>query len=156
MTITDYLQKLCQHCGVDPSHIQITLEETDTHIKAHIELPEEESGLFIGYHGETLDSVQRMVRLTFREELEAQDKRFILNVNQYREQRQDQLAERVITIAQRVLETGESYTFNYLPSHDRFLVHTTLSENSEFAELESVSEGEGRERYLTIRLKATE
>jgi predicted RNA-binding protein Jag len=154
MTIQDYLSRLCQHVGLTDDQFSIEFNEEDSVVEATIQLPESESGLFIGYHGETLQSLQRMVRITFYEEL--QDKTFKLNINNYREQRQDQLEEKVVGIAQRVIETGEPYTFPYLTAHDRFIIHSTLSGSEEFADLTSESEGEGKERYLTIRLKSNE
>ncbi|MBT3249666.1 MAG: KH domain-containing protein [Candidatus Pacebacteria bacterium] len=151
MKIEEYLISICQHLGLVDDQFKVEMEKTDEAINAKIVLPEEESGLFIGYHGETLQAIQRMIRISFYEELG--EKRFKLNVNDYREQRQDQLKERIVNIAQRVLETGESYTFSYLSAHDRFLTHTILAEDERFADLESKSEGEGRDRYLSIQLK---
>jgi len=151
MKIEEYLTNLCKHVGLTDDQFKIELEEADELISAKVVLPEEESGLFIGYHGETLQAIQRMVRISFYDELG--EKRFKLNVNDYREQRQSQLEDRIVKIAQRVLETGESYTLSYLSAHDRFLTHTILSEDDRFSDLVSESEGEGRDRYLTIRLK---
>lgn len=151
MKIEEYLTNLCKHVGLTDDQFQIELEEGDESISAKVVLPEEESGLFIGYHGETLQAIQRMVRISFYDELG--EKRFKLNVNDYREQRQGQLEERIIKVAQQVLEAGESYTFPYLSAHDRFLIHTILSGDERFSDLASKSEGEGRDRLLTIHLK---
>ena len=109
MKIEEYLINICKHLGLTDEQFKIELEETDESISAKIVLPEEESGLFIGYHGETLQAIQRMIRISFYDELG--EKRFKLNVNDYREQQRDQLKERIISIAQRVLDTSESYTF---------------------------------------------
>ncbi|MBU2543353.1 KH domain-containing protein [Patescibacteria group bacterium] len=151
MTIKEYLIKLCKHVGLTEEQFSIELEETDEITSAKLVLPEEESGLFIGYHGETLQALQRLIRVSFFDQLEK--KIFKLNVNDYREQQEEQLREKVINIAQKVLETGEAYTFSFLPAHDRFLVHTILSSRENFSGLISESAGEGRDRYLTIRLK---
>ncbi len=152
MKIAEYLTNICQHLGLTDEQFKIEIDETESLILAKIVLSEEESGLFIGYHGETLQALQRLIRISFYDELA--DKRFRLNVNDYREQRQDQLKERIVGVAQRVLETGESYTFSYLSAHDRFLVHTILAEDEQFLALESKSKGEGRKRYLTIQVKS--
>lgn len=154
MTIQDYLTRLCQHVGLTDDQFTIEVVEDETQTQATLKLPEEESGLFIGYHGETLQSIQRLVRISFYEEL--QNKLFKLNVNNYREQRQDQLEEKVMDIAQRIIETGDPYTFPYLTAQDRFVIHSTLSQHEEFSGLMSESEGDGKQRYLTIRLKDNE
>lgn len=151
MTIQHYLTSLCKHSGIDEEQVTISVQDEDDRVIVHIELPVDDSGLFIGFHGETLDSLQRMIRVIFHEEYA--EKKLILNVNDYREQRQDKIKDMVINVAQRVVETGNPYTFSYLSPYERFTVHTTLSEMPEFATLESVSEGEGNRRVLTIRVK---
>jgi spoIIIJ-associated protein len=151
MKIEDYLIKLCKHVGLTEDQFTVEIDDGEEMMSAKISLPEEESGLFIGYHGETLQAIQRMIRISFFDLLK--DKGFQLNVNDYREQREEQLTERVKEIAGRVLETGESYTFSYLTAQDRYLIHTILSDNEELAGLTSKSEGEGKQRYLTIFVK---
>lgn len=148
-----FLTQLCEHCGLAPEDVQVEVEENEEEILVNLALPEEESGLFIGYHGETLDSIQRIIRLAFQ--TEAKDRRVRLNINQYREQRQEKLNEMAENIARKVLQTGEAYTIGYfLPSHERFLVHSAISEHPDFADkIESVSSGQGIQRRITIQLK---
>lgn len=152
MTIQNYLTNICKHSGLDADQLSVTVEEADGVVNATIQTPPEDSGLLIGFHGETLSALQRLTRVVFQEEL--QDKRLVLNINQYREQRAEKLREMAEKAAAQVLESGRSYRFSRLPAHERFVIHSTISETPEFAELESVSEGEGRDRVLIIRLKA--
>lgn len=153
MNIVDFTSQLCEHCGLLPDQIKISQEKVDGRILIQLDIPEEESGLFIGRRGETLASLQRIVRIVFYEEA-GEDVRIELNINDYREKRIVKLEEMVREAAQRVLETGNPYTFQiHLPSHERFMIHTTVSENPEFAELESVSTGRGKDRKLTIQPK---
>lgn len=153
MTIDSFIIQLCEHCGLSQENIVVKIDEEDTErIKVTVNLSEEDSGLFIGYHGETLDSLQRIVRLVFLRTFP--DKKIELNINEYREEREEKLREMVENIGQRVLDSGRPYTFNsFLPAHERFIIHSTLSENSELSGLESISDGQGRNRRLTIQLK---
>lgn len=152
MTIQSFLTDLSEHCGIDPQQITISVDENEESIAVQLDVPESDSGLFIGYHGETLDSLQRLVRIVFQES--HGDKKIRLNVNQYRDQREEKLRSMARHGAEKVLETGVPYTFSvYIPSHERFVIHTALSEDESFADLESVSDGEGRDRRLTIRFK---
>ncbi len=50
--------------------------------------------------------------------------------------------------ADHVLETGETYTFPFLPSYERFVIHNYLKD---FDGIETKSVGEGDERRLEIR-----
>lgn len=152
MTIQSYLENVCKHSGLDAEQLEVVVNEADGVITADITVPVEESGLLIGFHGETLSALQRLTRVVFQEELK--DKRLTVNVNQYREQRAEKLKEMAENAAAQVLETGRPYRFSNLPAHERFVIHSAISDNEDFAELESVSEGEGRDRVLTIRVKA--
>lgn len=154
MTIDSFLTQLSEHCGIQADDIEVTVREDGEYLRVFISVPEEDSGLFIGYHGETLDSLQRMVRIIFQEEYP--DHKIMVNLNDYREQREDRLTEITASVADRVLETGESYTFNsYFPAHERFVIHSFLASDNKYEKLESVSEGVGKNRKLTIQFKNT-
>lgn len=150
MTIQTFISQLAEHCGVAPEDLVVNVEEDEQYVNVTIELPEEDSGRFIGFHGETLESIQRIVRLVFQEAYG--EKKVIVNINHYRQDRAERLKEITQSVVADVLATGESYTFqSFLPAHERFVIHTTLSELPEGNQLESVSEGTGKNRRLTIR-----
>lgn len=152
MKINSFLAQLCEHCGISSDEVTITIDESDDLLSIQFELDQDDSGLFIGTHGETLDSLQRLVRILFVEEYA--DKKIVLNINNYREQRTDKLTDLTHSIAERVLQTGRSYTFrSFMPAYERFIVHSIISENEDFNSLESISEGEGAYRRLTIQKK---
>lgn len=152
MTIQSFLVNVCQHSGIDAENLEVEVNDEGETIQATIKVPQEESGLLIGFHGDTLAAIQRLTRVIFQEEL--QDKRLVVNVNEYREQRSDRLKQMAEKAAEQVLETGRPYRFANLPSHERFVIHSTIGDNPDYASLESVSEGEGRDRVLIIRPKA--
>lgn len=158
MTIDSFLTQLCEHCGVADEDIKLNVENLESEIILTLEVPEDDSGIFIGRHGEGIDSIQRLLRIIFQDsENKEMDKKITLNINQYREKRQDRLKDLTYSIANKVLQSGRSYTFDsYLPAHERFIVHSTLSSEPGFNELESVSTGDGRNRMLTIQLKSVQ
>lgn len=153
MTIQKYIHDICQHSGLDAENVQIELNDDDAYLKVEVTVPAEDSGLFIGFRGETLSSLQRLVRVLFQDEYP--EKKIIVNVNNYREQRTEKLQEMATNIAERVLESGRPYVFAYLPPHERYVIHSLISEDEAFQELESISEGEGAQRRLVIRLKSS-
>ncbi len=153
MTIDIFVKQLCEHCGVDPEILDVQIEDTEESILVTLNLPEEDSGRFIGFHGETLESIQRIVRIIFAAEYP--EKKVLLNINNYRQEREEKLKELTQNAAMRVLESGQSYYFqSYLPAHERFIIHSTLGELPDADRLESISEGDGKDRRLSIRLKA--
>jgi len=153
MDIQTYLTHICQHSGLDADQLEVSVEELDDTIQATIKVPQEESGLLIGFHGDTLSALQRLTRVVFQEKIG--EKRLTVNVNEYLEQRTDRLKQMAFKAAEQVLETGRPYHFNYLPAHERFVIHAAIGDIPKFSEVESVSEGEGRDRVLVIKPKAT-
>jgi spoIIIJ-associated protein len=148
MTIQDFTQRLLAHMGVDGAEVEVEEGET-TLVK--IRVPEEESGLLIGYHGECITSLQRVLYMAYSRE--DQDKKFLVNVNDYKERRAEQLQEMARSAAERVLESGQSYGFSFLSASERLIIHEFIANTPEFSELESFSSGEGQRRRLYIRRK---
>jgi spoIIIJ-associated protein len=150
MDMHTYLSHLSQHCGLAESDISIDINEEDDTISVQLDVPADDVGLFIGNKGETLASIQRMLRIVFGEE--HADKRIVLNINDYRQERQRQLEERAIEAAHYVLDSGKHYRFPYLSSYERFVVHAAISGNQEFESLETISQGAGRDRRLVVQI----
>ena len=151
MLIQEFVERLLAHMGVEGA--EVVVEESDM-IFVQISVSEEESGLLIGYHGEVLASLQKVLQLVYHEHDE--DKRIVVNINDYKERREAQLREMTAKIAQRVLDTNQTYVFGFLPANERLIIHKTIVETPEFSRLESVSEGEGSQRRLQIRAKQNE
>lgn len=153
MTIEEFLTQLCEHCGIEADMVKVTSEEVEDRLEIQLTIPEEESGRFIGYHGDALQAIQRVLRLAFETQLE---KKIVLNVNDYRERRLAQLEEKVRHIAEQVLADGQPYTFsNFIPSHERYAIHTVLATVPGAEQLESFSQGDGMNRRLTIALRSS-
>jgi len=154
MDVTSYLKGVCQHCGLAEDDCTVTIEENDERVAIQLDVPQDDVGLFIGHRGETLNALQRMIRIIFRDKYA--DQHVILNINDYRDSRQEQLKEKALEAAEEVLETEEPFQFNYLSSYERYLVHKTIAEDGRFEELISVSEGKGRGRRLVVRYRTEE
>lgn len=150
MQITDYFSQLCQHCGVDA--LSVTEMDTNDQKEILIEVDPDEAGMLIGRGGETVLSLQRLARASFASQNPG--KRLVVNVNDYRQQREEKLTQILRDVAQRSLDTNQSIAFPLqLTSAERFFVHSKLSKMTEFASLESVSVGEGRARRLIVQPK---
>ncbi len=149
MLIDQFISRLCAHLGINNAKIDVS--ESGAYTIVQIDVSEEDSGLLIGYHGEVLASLQKILQLIYREE--GSEKKIVVNVNDYKQRREAQLMEKVTRVAERVLQTGESYLFDFLPANERLVVHKLIVETPAFAELESISQGEGQHRRLEIRLK---
>ena len=151
MQILEFTQTLLAHLGIEAA--DITVDDGEV-VQIHIQVSEEDSGLLIGYHGETLAAIQKVIQLASRTELG--EKKLAININDYRERRNSQIQEMVDRIAERILESKQKYVFPYLPANERLVIHSYIAEKPEYASLESVSVGEGSDRRLEIRLKINE
>ncbi len=152
MQLDEYVQRLLAHAGVTVAQITLDYDEENQRHLVQIDVSDEDSGILIGYHGETLAALQRVVNLAYIDSEEFPD-RITLNINDYREERREKIEELTREKAQHVLDTGNNYTFSYMPANERYIVHTILSDGETYAELESVSSGTGKQRLLTIRKK---
>jgi spoIIIJ-associated protein len=148
MTIQDFTQRLLAHMGVEDATVEVQDGEP---VLVNIKVAEEESGLLIGYHGECLTAIQRVLYLTFSRD--DQEKKFIVNINDYKERRAAQIEEMARNAAERVLSSGQPYIFSYLSPSERLVVHEFIAQTAEYAELESYSTGDGQRRRLHIARK---
>jgi len=110
---------------------------------------EEEKGLLIGRHGETLISFQTILGMVVRQEL-GEWKRLIVNVGDWRERQEEELKKLAREVAERAKQTKEVQPLYNLNASQRRIVHMELSEDPE---VETESTGEGAERYLVVKPK---
>ena len=106
-----------------------------------IDLAGEDSGLLIGRRGQTLQALQFLVNLIVRKQFEGV--RVVLDVENYRQQREFQLRDMATKVAARVTQTNRSITLEPMPPADRRIIHTSLTDNPDVS-TESTGEGEGR------------
>lgn len=150
MKIQEYLEKLIKHLGVD-EEFEIVLEETDDRLKITITVPQSDAALLIGNRGETLEALELLTKLSFKDDFP--DKKIMLDINEYRSGLENRLKEKALEIAHRVLETGKQEEMYDLNSYERFLVHSVLAEDKSLEKIESFSEDRDEERVLLIKLK---
>lgn len=104
------------------------------------------NGFLIGQRGETLRSLQFLIATTLKNK-DAELNRVNVDIADYKKQRYDRLAEQVRLWAASVISTGKALPLEPMNAAERRIVHQTISE---YGELETVSEGEGRDRHVVI------
>lgn len=108
------------------------------------------NGFLIGQRGETLRSLQFLIATTLKNK-EAELNRVNVDIANYKRQRYDRLAAQAEEWARGVVESGELRHLSPMNAAERRIVHQAVGE---FTELETVSEGEGRDRHVVIKKKA--
>lgn len=99
-------------------------------------------GALIGYHGETLESLQLILSLMLNRSLKEQDwRRVVVDVGGWREERKETLKNMVEKAASEISQSGEGrVSLPPMSASQRRDVHVIVSES--FPEYSTVSEGE--------------
>lgn len=140
-TLSDLLAKLKVEAAV-----KITKEE-ENHYK--VEIQTQDTGLLIGRHGETINSLQLILGIMLYKKLGSWA-RVVVDVGDYRQTREISIKEMVERITAEVEGTGQPVILPYLTPYERRIVHMMLTENKKVV---SESQGEGKDRRVTIKLR---
>ena len=111
-----------------------------------IDLTGDDSGLLIGRRGQTLSALQFLSNLIVRQQL-GEGVRVTLDVEHYRQRREESLKDMADKVASRVVQTGRSITLEPMSAADRRIIHVSLSETNGVV-TESV--GFGDDRKVTV------
>lgn len=137
------LEAILSHL-VDLPRIEASHEEPGT---IQLSLSGSDGGMIIGRRGQTLDALEHLVnRIVFRDDSE-HVLRIALDVEGYRQRRQESLEQLARRLAAKARETGRPVVLNPMSPRDRRIVHLTLQTDSEVT---TASEGEGHYRRLVI------
>lgn len=113
--------------------------ESEDNEKVVIKLMSEDSGLLIGKRGKTLESIQLLANIAMNKNRDNW-KKIILDIEGYRNKREEALRRLALRVADRVRRTGKPKTLETMNPFERRLIHITLQE---FDDVDTVSEGEG-------------
>lgn len=127
--------------------VKTEFDEEARIIKIQIESPE--TALLIGFHGETLQSLQLILSFMAHKILNEWIK-VNVNVGDYRQKREEQLKKLALNLAMKAKFSGETQIIPNLSASERRIIHLALADHPEVV---SESEGEGRNRVLTIKPK---
>jgi len=142
---SSFAKKLLKLLSFEDFKLKVTTD-ADQVVNINIEASPEDSGMIIGYHGETISSLQLIMSLIINKDLD-QWCRISVNINDYRERREESLIEMAKNTAQRVNQDGEETVMPPMNSFDRRIVHLALA-GKKGIKTESV--GEGKERRLVV------
>jgi spoIIIJ-associated protein len=113
------------------------------------EIEGDDAGLLIGRKGETLKTLQFLVRYIVSQRLDDRVN-MMIDVEGYQERRHQSLANMARRVARRVTDTGEPITLEPMPPNERRIVHLTLSDHPRVT---TESTGTGSYRQVVILLK---
>ena len=140
--VEEIILKIIALLGIE---VKTLVEEKEGVIR--IQLETEEPGILIGYHGEALAALQQMISLMVFKKLGAWV-RILVNVGDYREKREEALTNMAKSLAQKAKFSGLPQNLPPMSPAERRIIHLALANETE---VETISEGEGRERHVVIK-----
>ncbi|OGD53504.1 hypothetical protein A3J78_00540 [Candidatus Beckwithbacteria bacterium RBG_13_35_6] len=146
--IKDITKDLLEHLDIKSTKIAV-LEDEAKITQINIDCNENHQAMLIGYRGETISSLQLIISLmAYKQTGEWQ--KLVVNIGQYRQQREESLKKLALNSAQKVKFSGEEVILPKLNAAERRIIHLTLADS---LDVKTESIGEGSERTLVIKPK---
>lgn len=127
--------------------VKTEVEERDNSI--YITFRGKDLGVLIGRKGETLDALQYLLNLAVSRKTNERT-RFILNVEDYRQRREESLIRLARQLSEKARRTGRAVTLEPMSPYERRIIHTALQADSR---VYTFSEGEEPYRKVVISPK---
>jgi len=134
MTFSDFTLGIREETGPDGENLVFNIET-------------KESDLLIGQYGVNLRSLQHVLRAMARRKTEER-LRFSVDVNDYRKEKIESLADLARNLARQVIEERRPVVLRPMSAYERRIVHMELAGNEQ---VKTESIGEGEERKVVIR-----
>lgn len=141
-----FLQDIISFFG---ENIEVTVSKDEDIIELYVETSELNS-ILIGRNADTLRSFQYIVSTALRNQ-NAPLTRVNVDIADYKKQREEKIAEKARGWIEEVRATGDSY-IAHINAADRRIVHRVAAE---YEDIQTFSEGEGRDRHLIIAQKSS-
>jgi spoIIIJ-associated protein len=148
INVTELVNDLISHLTFTGAEVEV-VESTDE-VVINLTLPQEESGVLIGFRGEKIDALQYLLSIIINKDA-IHYRPVNLDINSYRQARFDKLKDMADVAAQKAIESGREILLPPLPGNERRIIHLHLSETQAVS---TYSEGEGKSRRIIVRPEA--
>lgn len=145
----DFVEGLLSRMGL-AAEVEQQVDEGNMYLNVvggESEDDEEDMGLLIGRHGQTLEAVQELTRVVVAHKTGLRC-RVIVDVEDYKKRQRARLASKAVEIARRVARTGREEALDPMNPYERKVVHDAVAAVSG---VESSSRGEDPDRRVVIR-----
>lgn len=144
--LKEYIKELTKNMGLN-TNIEIKKREKNINITIYAD----NNSILIGKNGKNMDALVTIVRQAVQSEIK-EPFNFTLDVNDYKEKKQEILVREAKKIAREVGRTKIEAKLDPMNSYERRLIHTALADNK-YVTTESI--GEEPNRCLVIKPKET-
>lgn len=136
-----FLQDVLRNMG-----IEVMIEKMIKADKVILHLHGKNLGILIGKHGQTLDALQYLTNLTTNQG-EATRHFIMLDVENYRQRREETLKQLAMRLAGRVKRSGDKVVLEPMNGYERKIIHVALQNE---AHVRTESEGQDPYRHVVI------
>ena len=144
MLASEFIHKICKAMGVN-ADTQMSKDGENWHVN----ITGPELGILIGRRGDTLDALQYLTNLAVSKNL-SERVRVIVDVEGYRQRREDTLIRLAKRLSEKVKRTGIKVVLEPMNPHERRIIHTSLQDETRIS---TFSEGNDPNRRVVIALK---
>lgn len=146
----DLLSQMLQHLDIE-AEIELSWleDEEDGGRPLNLNVVGDDLGILIGRNGETLASIQYLIRLMVNQELHSW-KNIVIDIDSYKQRRAEQLNQMAQRLAEQVVASGRPASLEPMPASERRLVHMALRNHQQ---VYTASTGEDQRRKVQILLK---
>ncbi|MDQ0203324.1 RNA-binding cell elongation regulator Jag/EloR [Pectinatus haikarae] len=110
----------------------------------------QDMGIMIGKHGQTLDALQYLTNMAANKGADSNREHIILDVEDYRNRREDTLKHLAWRIADKVRNSRRKMTLEPMNRHERKIIHMALQDE---ADIITYSDGEEPHRRIIVDIK---
>jgi spoIIIJ-associated protein len=143
----DVLEKLLHLMKISAVVDEKEASSSEEEAPVALNITGDDLGILIGRRGQTLFSLQHIVYLIVSHQMQARVP-IIIDVEGYRERRQEALTRLAIRIAESVAASGQPVDLEPMPANERRIIHLALQNHSVVT---TESAGEGESRKVTIK-----
>ncbi|MBT4120031.1 MAG: hypothetical protein HOG89_05730 [Candidatus Peribacter sp.] len=130
----------------------ITVEERED--MTHAEITSSMASRIIGWHGETLNSIQHLAKSIIRQQGKLERSPFlVLDVDGYRASQEEKVKKIASAKADFVRRSGSRVALAPMSPYFRRIVHLYVANTPELSDLTTESSGDGDYRQVVLRLK---
>ena len=148
--ISSALAELLRHLGLQQSDIKVYAEDDVT----RVDITSDDASRIIGWHGETLNSVQHLLKSIVRSALKLdRTPLIVVDVDGYRRMQEDKVKRIAEAKADFVRRTGNRIALSPMSPYFRRIVHLHVASHPDLQDLTTESVGEGDYRQIVLRLK---
>jgi len=140
----EFIKGLFQIIGTE-----VTTHSIEEDKRIYIEIMTDSAGLIIGKRGKTLEALQMLVNIVANRG-EEKWKKIVLDIENYRDKRENTLRELALKVAKKVKKTGKAQYLEPMNPFERRVIHMALQDDPH---IDTKSEGSGNLKKVKVFLR---